>query len=387
MILRELNLLNFKNIEQASLHFADRLNCLIGLNGQGKTNVLDAIYMLSFTKSAFAQQDNLSIRHGETTAMVQGLYEKDDEVLRISCGLKQGGKKVFRRGDKAYSRLSDHIGLLPLVLISPQDLDLVLGGSEVRRRFLDGTLSQYDPAYLPTLNAYSQLLMQRNALLKQLADNDHADLSVLSVYDEQMAPLAEQIYAVRRQCVELFVPYFTDTYAILSDEQEQVSLTYNSQLAQRQVPDVWSMTRERDRILGWTSVGVHKDDLQLTMNGYPLRQVASQGQMKTCLLALRLAQALFLTGQTRHAPLLLLDDLFDRLDSQRVTRFLQFVVRDTLFLPSLQTTIEQPFAQIFLTDTDLNHLARLLDTAPDPSLHEQVRFFEVSEGRITQRQS
>ncbi len=392
MILRELNLLNFKNIHEANLRFADRLNCFIGLNGQGKTNLLDAIYMLSFTKSSFALQDNQCILHGEQMAMVKGIYEKDEETITISCALKQGSKKLFRRGDKPYQRLSDHIGLLPLVLISPQDIELVLGGSDIRRRFIDSTISQYDHTYLPSLNNYNQLLSQRNALLKQYAQTEQTDLSMLSIYEEQMQPLAEQIYEARKQFINHFLPFFEDTYHILSNGNEQVSLSYYSQLSERQLPDAWLSTRQRDTILGWTSVGIHKDDLLLTYIGsnevssnglsasdtFPLKQVASQGQIKTCLLALRLAQALFLSQQTHHQPLLLLDDLFDRLDSNRVAQLLQFVLQDTLVLPSLSLTIHQPFSQIFLTDTDLNHLAGRLSENPQ----QDIRIFQVEQGRI-----
>lgn len=383
MILKELHLLNYKNIAEAHLHFADRLNGLVGLNGQGKTNVLDAIYLLSFTKSAFSVQDRDCIRHGEQMAMAQGVYEKDGEPMTISCGLKQGGKKQFRRGDKNYQRLSDHIGLLPLVLISPQDIGIVLDGSEVRRKFMDGTISQYDPTYLPALNSYSQLLQQRNSLLKQLADSDPATAAssyeeMLSVYEQQMQPLALQVYEARQQFVSRFVPFFSDTYAILSAGSEEVRLAYQSQLADRVLPEAWEQTRARDRILGWTSVGCHKDDLLFTIGGYAVKQVASQGQIKTCLLALRLAQALFLSDQTKQPPFLLLDDIFDRLDSRRVKQLVEMVTGEHIVLPSAQVELTRPFSQIFLTDTDRHHL-----------LHRDAAFtamktFVVSDGQITE---
>ncbi|MBR1922373.1 MAG: DNA replication and repair protein RecF [Paludibacteraceae bacterium] len=379
MLLKELHLLNYKNIADAHLHFADGLNCLVGFNGQGKTNILDAIYMLSFTKSAFSVQDRDCIRHGETMAMVQGIYDKDDEELRISCALKQGSKKLFRRGDKNYPRLSDHIGLIPLVLISPQDIGLVLDGSEVRRKFMDGTIAQYDPAYLPALNNYTQLLQQRNALLKQLSDAPDAAaeqpsrMEILSIYEEQMQPLAIQIYQSRQSFIDQFLPYFLDTYAILSNRHEEVQLAYQSQLADRTLPDAWIQTRQRDLILGWTSVGIHKDDLLLSMGNYPLKQIASQGQVKTCLLALRLAQALFLSRQTQHPPLLLLDDIFDRLDSRRVQQLVHLVTQDHISLPTADETLQHPFSQIFLTDTDRHHLADLL---------HNIRLFHVKEGQV-----
>ena len=381
MTLKELHLLNYKNIADAHLHFADRLNGLVGLNGQGKTNILDAIYLLSFTKSAFSAQDRDCIRHGEQMAMVQGVYEKDGEPLTISCGLKQGGKKQFRRGDKPYQRLSDHIGLLPLVLISPQDIGIVLDGSEVRRKFIDGTVSQYDPAYLPALNSYNQLLQQRNALLKQLAENETGTAAfedVLSVYEQQMQPLAQKIYEARRLFVNRFAPFFIDTYTILSAGSEEVCITYQSQLAERSLPEAWEQTRRRDLILGWTSVGCHKDDLLFTIGGYAVKQVASQGQIKTCLLALRLAQALFLSDRTKQPPLLLLDDIFDRLDSRRVKRLIEMVSSERIELPTAQVVLNTPFSQIFLTDTDRHHILRYDDA------FAAMKTFVVSEGTVTE---
>ncbi|MBP5476671.1 MAG: DNA replication and repair protein RecF [Paludibacteraceae bacterium] len=383
MTLKELHLLNYKNIPEAHLHFADRLNGLVGLNGQGKTNVLDAIYLLSFAKSAFSLQDRDCIRHGEQMAMVQGVYDKDGETVTITCGLRQGGKKQFRRGDKPYQRLSDHIGLLPLVLISPQDIGIVLDGSDVRRKFMDGTIAQYDPTYLPALNNYSQLVQQRNALLKQLADKDgNADNSsygeMLSVYEQQMLPPAQQIYEARRLFIDHFVPFFADTYAILSDGNEVVRLTYQSQLAERQLPDAWEQTRQRDIILGWTSVGCHKDDLLFSIGDYAIKQVASQGQIKTCLLALRLAQALFLSDRIKQPPILLLDDIFDRLDSRRVKQLVEMVTSERIELPAAQVCLEKPFSQIFLTDTDRHHIHRQ-DTS-----FAAMKTFVVSDGTINE---
>ncbi len=382
MTLKELHLLNYKNIPEAHLHFADRLNGLVGLNGQGKTNVLDAIYLLSFAKSAFSLQDRDCIRHGEQMAMVQGVYEKEGETITITCGLRLGGKKQFRRGDKPYQRLSDHIGLLPLVLISPQDIGIVLDGSDVRRKFMDGTIAQYDPTYLPALNNYSQLVQQRNALLKQLADKEGnptaAADEMLAIYEQQMQPLALHIYEARRLFISRFAPFFTDTYAILSNGSEEIGLTYQSQLADRQLPDAWEQTRQRDIILGWTSVGCHKDDLLFSIGEYAVKQVASQGQIKTCLLALRLAQALFLSDRTKQPPLLLLDDIFDRLDSKRVRQLVEMVTSERICLPAAQVCLETPFSQIFLTDTDRHHIHR-----QDTSFAAMKTFF-VSDGTINE---
>ncbi|MCR4665364.1 MAG: DNA replication and repair protein RecF [Paludibacteraceae bacterium] len=380
MIIKELHLLNYKNIPEAHLHFADRLNGFVGLNGQGKTNVLDAIYLLSFTKSAFSLQDRDCIRHGEQMAMVQGVYEKDGESLTITCGLRQGGKKQFRKGDKNYQRLSDHIGLLPLVLISPQDIGIILDGSDIRRKFIDSTISQYDPTYLPALTNYNQLLQQRNSLLKQLADKDATAAfdDMLVVYEQQMQPLALQIFEARRLFVSQFVPFFIDTYTILSNGGENVRLSYQSQFFDRSLPDAWQQTRQRDLILGWTSVGCHKDDLLFSIGGYAVKQVASQGQIKTCLLALRLSQALFLSNQTGLPPFLLLDDIFDRLDSHRVKQLIEMVTSETIELPTAQTVLHSPFSQIFLTDTDIHHLHRW------DSSFAAMKTFVVNGGIITE---
>lgn len=383
MTLKELHLLNYKNIPDAHLRFADRLNGFVGLNGQGKTNVLDAIYLLSFAKSAFSLQDRDCIRHGEQMAMVQGVYERDGESLTIACGMRLGGKKQLRRGDKPYQRLIDHIGLLPLVLICPQDIGIVLDGSEMRRKFMDGTISQYDPTYLPALNNYNQLLQQRNALLKQLGDADGESPAatfneILSVYEQQMQPLAMQIYEARRLFIDRFVPFFTDTYAILSNGSEEVRLTYQSQLSDRTLPGAWEQTRQRDIILGWTSVGCHKDDLFFSIGDYGVKQVASQGQIKTCLLALRLAQALFLSDRTKQPPLLLLDDIFDRLDSKRVAQLIEMVTSERIVLPSAQVELNAPFSQIFLTDTDRHHILGR-DNA-----FAAMKTFVVSNGTITE---
>ena len=359
-MLRSLTILNYKNIREASLYFSDNLNLFVGLNGQGKTNLLDAIYLLSFTKSAFTQQDSACILHGEQLAMVRGEY---DEAV-VSCGLKVGQKKQLRWDQKDYHRLIDHIGRLPLVLVCPQDQELLTEGSEERRRFLDSVISQQDRLYLERLTAYNALLKQRNALLKQLADVPAPDFSLLEVLELQMAPLAEYIYQCRSAFVSAFVPYFQQIYAEISGGAEEVNLTYVSQLQDRTLSEAYVATRPRDLILGWTSQGIHKDELLMTLGDYPIRAVGSQGQQKTYVLSMKLAQALYLS-RTEGAPrpILLLDDIFDRLDSERVERIVRLVKSDR-------------FGQIFITDTDRQHLVDLV--RPD----ESARIFNVSAGCI-----
>lgn len=379
MILTELNILNYRNIREASMTFAPKLNCLIGLNGQGKTNVLDAIYMLSFTKSAYTTQDSLNITHDQEMAMVQGVYKMsrelnslnepltlNDEMMTVSCGLRRGVKKQFRRDRKDYKRLIDHIGLIPLVMVSPADHQLIEEGSDERRRFMDSVISQLDKQYLEHITRYSALLKQRNALLKQYQDAPEVPWDLFEVLEEQMIPSARYIFSAREQFISRFVPIFQELYDELSGGAEQVSLIYQSQLHTRDLHAAYQSTRQRDLILGWTSQGVHKDELQMMLGDYPLKRVASQGQQKTYLLSMKLAQALYISQRLTtndQRPILLLDDIFDKLDSERVARIVRMVKRPE-------------FGQIFITDTDRQHLTDIL--RPDP----EARIFCVADGQI-----
>lgn len=370
MILQELNILNYKNIREASMSFSEQINCFVGLNGQGKTNILDAIYYLSFTKSAYNAIDSQNIHHDEEMALVQGKYVEGDTEEMISCGLKRGVKKQFRRGKKDYKRLLDHIGLIPLVMVSPQDSELVVEGSDERRRFIDGVISQYNKAYLEHLTQYNALLKQRNALLKQYENVGLEQLpaTLFEVLELQMVQHAEPIYAERVKFIEQFTPYFQQVYSAISGDKEQVSLGYVSQLHERDLTEALARTRGRDLILGWTSQGVHKDELEMKLGDYPLKRVGSQGQQKSYLLAMKLGQALYLSGvHAVHAkPILLLDDIFDKLDSERVERIVQLVVG-------------QEFGQIFITDTDRQHLTAILREQAS-----EAKVFVVTNGEITE---
>ena len=393
LILTSLNILNYRNIREASLEFAPKLNCFVGLNGQGKTNVLDAIYLLSFAKSAFTSQDSLNITHGEEMAMVQGVYKMSNdksqmtngESLTISCGLRKGVKKQFRRDKKDYPRLIDHIGLIPLVMISPSDQQLIDEGSDERRRFMDVVISQLDRKYLDCLTTYNALLKQRNALLKQLADKypspsmgEQEGASLLEVLEWQMTEPAEYIFAKRTAFFEAFEPYFAKTYAQISGSAEVPQLRYISQLQDRDLREAYVRTRQRDLILGWTSQGIHKDDLEMRLGDYPLKQVGSQGQQRTFVLTMKLAQALYLFKWSNdqineqmvndqmvnsNKPILLLDDIFDRLDSERVERIVEMVQGDD-------------FGQIFITDTDRQHLTEILKP------NNNAKIFHVENGQI-----
>ena len=391
MILESLNILNYRNIREASLEFGDKLNCFVGLNGQGKTNVLDAIYLLSFAKSAFTSQDSLNITHGEEMAFVQGIYRCPEQLkveslklkedsFTISCGLRRGVKKQFRKDKKDYPRLIDHIGLIPLVMISPADQDLIEDGSDERRRFMDVVISQLDRKYLDCLTTYNALLKQRNALLKQLADKfpspsmgEQEGAALLEVLEWQMVEPAQYIFRARTEFFEAFKPHFEAVYRRIAGEEEIPVLRYVSQLQDRDLREAYVRTRQRDLILGWTSQGIHKDDLEMKLGEFPLKQVGSQGQQRTFVLAMKLAQALYLSkvesrkSKDRVAqsskPILLLDDIFDRLDSQRVERIVEIVQGEE-------------FGQIFITDTDRQHLTEILKP------NEKAKIFHVENGQI-----
>ena len=374
-MLQSLSIINYKNIRETQLHFSDKLNCFIGLNGQGKTNILDAIYYLSFTKSAYNTIDSQNITHDQDMAMIQGTYHLNHhpEAEVITCGIKRGVKKQFRRGKKDYQRLIDHIGLIPLVMVSPQDSDLISNGSDERRRFIDGVISQYNRAYLEHLTLYNALLKQRNALLKQHAETPAEQLptALFEVLEFQLAEHALPIYHERLRFIEQFTPYFQQVYSAISDNQEQVHLQYTSQLHERELVQALSRTRSRDIILGWTSQGIHKDELEMSLGDYPIKRVGSQGQQKTFLLALKLGQALFLSDANilNQQPILLLDDIFDKLDSQRVERIVHLVN-------------SPQFGQIFITDTDRQHLTSILQNAPHEPHIFHVQAGEIRRGRV-----
>ena len=379
MTLTELHILNFKNIAEASLTFADKLNCFVGLNGQGKTNLLDAIYYLSFTKSAFNAIDSQNIRHDAEFAMIQGIYSplavshlplaEGEEDIQVTCAIRRGQKKQFRCGKKDYQRMLDHIGKIPLVMVSPEDNQLIAEGSDERRRFLDIIIGQTDRAYLEHLSLYNALVKQRNALLKQFGEQPTANSQepkagdeLFEVIEMQMVPHAMYIFAQRKAFVEAFVPLFADLYKTIAEVEETPRLTYRSQLFDRELGEALRRTRQRDLILGWTSQGVHKDELEMQLGDYPLRRVGSQGQQKTYLIAMKLAQALYLPLAVSHWPLvegsqepkaksqkpiLLLDDIFDKLDATRVARIIDMLRGEQ-------------FGQIFLTDTDRQHLTDIV---------------------------
>lgn len=367
MILRRLSILNYKNIAEADLTFSPKINCLIGMNGEGKTNLLDAIHFLSLCKSSTTSQDSLVIQHEQPFLALQGWYEADDGTPEeIHCGIKRGQKKVMRRGGKPYKRFAEHIGLIPLVFVSPEDHLLIGGGSEERRRFMDIVISQYCPPYLEALMRYNRALQQRNTLLKQ--EDPAPDPEILSLYEEQMAQDGTYIYQRRKEYIEEFLPVFQRYYTFVSNDREQVELRYVSHGDRGNLLEVIQRDRHKDLAVGYSLHGIHKDDLEMSLGGYPIRREGSQGQNKTFLIALKLAQFDFLrrTG-SRTTPLLLLDDIFDKLDAQRVEQIVKLVA-------------SEDFGQIFITDTNRDHLDSILRHS-----QSDYRIFSVEGGRIDQR--
>lgn len=365
MILDRLSILNYKNIAEATLQLSAKFNCFIGHNGAGKTNVLDAIYFLSFCRSAYTAQDSQVIKHEEPFFVLEGDYVEnaDDQAISIYCGMKRGTKKQFKRDKKAYRRLSEHIGLIPIVMIAPADTLLIEGGSEERRRLMDVVISQFDRSYIDTLNRYNKALQQRNTMLKM--EDAEPDPEVLGILEEQMAVEGEAIYRQRNDLVEQLVPLFQQYYTIISGNKEQVSLSYQSHCQRGPLLDVIRRDRMKDRVVGYSLHGVHRDDLEILLEGHPMRREGSQGQQKTFVIALKLAQFAFLkqTG-TKTMPLLLLDDIFDKLDATRVEKIVQLVSGDG-------------FGQIFITDTNRDHLDQILQQG-----HFDYRLFHVEDGEV-----
>ncbi|CDD33910.1 DNA replication/repair protein RecF [Phocaeicola barnesiae] len=366
MWLKRISILNYKNLEQAELSFSRKMNCIIGKNGMGKTNLLDAVYYLSFCKSATNPIDSQNIRHDQDFFVIQGFYETDtQEPEEVYCGLKRKQKKQFKRNKKEYTRLSDHIGFIPLVLVSPADSLLIAGGSEERRRFMDVVISQFDREYLEALIRYNKALMQRNTLLKSDIEPEE---ELMAVWEEMMATAGTVVYQKRKAFIDEFIPVFQSYYAYISQDREEVSLAYESHAAQGDLLQLIQESRQRDRIMGYSLKGVHKDDLVMQLGEFPIKREGSQGQNKTYLIALKLAQFEFLkrTG-SQTTPLVLLDDIFDKLDASRVEQIVKLVAGDN-------------FGQIFITDTNRDHLDKILK-----KIDGDYKLFEVEGGMVTER--
>ncbi|MBS1638361.1 MAG: DNA replication/repair protein RecF [Bacteroidetes bacterium] len=350
MFLQKLNVINFKNYEEASLEFCEKFNCFVGNNGMGKTNLLDAIHYISFCKSFFNPIDSQNIRYNQPFFVAQGWVNKNGETDEIYCGVKRGHKKQFKRNKKEYDRLSEHIGLYPLVMISPSDTELIWEGSEVRRRFMDSIISQYDKVYLEKLIAYNHVLTQRNALLKQFHDSRSFDSVTLEIWDDQLIMHGEAIIHTRKEFLKEFVPLFNKHYRFISGTNEEVVLEYESSLRDKAYKTVLLTSLERDRAVQYTTAGPHRDDLEFKLNGNSLKKFASQGQQKSYLLALKLAQFELIKHKKHTKPLLLLDDIYDKLDETRFRKLIELVSG-------------QEFGQVFITDTHPQRIKELFATA------------------------
>lgn len=338
MYLKQLSLTQYKNIRSKTFDFNPKINCFVGDNGKGKSNILDAIYHLAFGKSYFNPIASQNIQLGEDFFVVEGRYEREEREEKIVCSLKKGQKKVMKRNGKVYEKLSDHIGLIPTVIISPADRDLIAEGSSTRRKFMDGVIGQTDAVFLQNLIEYHKILSQRNALLKFFALNNTFESDTLAVYNDQLSQRSTSLYEKRKAFMETFIPVFNTRYQDISEGNERVHLEYESQLHQNSHKALLESSLEKDKILQYTSTGIHKDDINFLLEAQPIKKFGSQGQQKTFLIALKLAQFDFLKKQTGGAPLLLLDDAFDKLDQKRVTQIISLVDQND-------------FGQIFLTDT------------------------------------
>ncbi|GAA4280911.1 DNA replication/repair protein RecF [Gaetbulibacter aestuarii] len=338
MILKSLSLLNYKNFDSKVFQFNAKINCVVGNNGIGKTNVLDAIYHLSFGKSYFNPIATQNIKHDEDFFVVQGDYDKEGTEEKIIVSLKRGQKKVIKRNGKPYEKFSEHIGFLPLVIISPADRDLIIEGSDTRRKFIDSVISQGDKSYLNALINYNKVLAQRNALLKYFVLNHTYNQDTLDVYNTQLNDYGQVIFDKRDAFLKTFIPIFKDRYLAISNGNEVVSLSYKSDLFDSDLKTLLEKNIGKDRSLQYTSVGIHKDDLLFDIEEHPIKKFGSQGQQKSFLIALKLAQFDFIKNQSGVNPILLLDDIFDKLDENRVAQIIKLVD-------------DENFGQLFISDT------------------------------------
>ena len=359
MYLKKIALFNFKNFNEASFEFEHKINCFVGKNGVGKTNVLDAIYHLSFGKSYFNTLAVQNIKHDEDFFVIDGEFEKQDRTENILCSFKKGQKKILKRNGKIYEKLSDHLGFIPLVIISPTDADLIREGSETRRKFIDSVISQLDNQYLQELILYQKVLSQRNALLKYFAANRVFETETLGIYNEQLSAYGKNIFAKRKQFLADFIPIFNSFYQNISNSSETVALEYKSQLEHQDLIALLEGNINKDRVLQYTSVGIHKDDLVFTIGDYPIKKFGSQGQQKSFLIALKLAQFEFVKKQSGEKPILLFDDIFDKLDETRVEKIVAMVITDD-------------FGQLFISDTHSDRTENIVK-----STHKSYKIFNL----------
>ncbi|MFS4456657.1 DNA replication/repair protein RecF [Maribacter sp. 2304DJ31-5] len=359
MILKQLSLINYKNFESKDLEFDAKINCFVGDNGVGKTNILDAIYHLSFGKSYFNPVSSQNIKHNADFFVIDGTFEKDERTEKIVCSLKRNTKKIIKRNGKPYERFADHIGLLPLVIISPADRDLIIEGSDTRRKFMDGVISQSDKSYLKALMNYNKVLAQRNALLKYFAVNHTFEPATLEVYNKQLQTFGNEIFEKRKEFVTAFIPIFQEQYKAITGDTEKVDLRYDSKLYKDDLSGLLEKSLEKDRAVQYTSVGIHKDDLSFKIKEYPIKKFGSQGQQKSFLIALKFAQFHFMKEQSNTTPILILDDIFDKLDENRVAHIVALVD-------------DSNFGQIFVSDTHAERTENVVK-----KIHQTYKIFKL----------
>lgn len=362
MYLKNINLSNFKNYSEIDVEFSPRINCFVGDNGVGKTNILDAIHYLSLTKSYFVNVDSVNIRHGDDFFIIKGIFNNSVEDEEVVCGLQRGKRKVFRRNGKEYSRISDHIGRYPVVMISPADSSIITGGSEERRKFMNNVISQFDRNYLNDIITYNKALKQRNRLLKDYASGGRFDRQMLELWEQQMLTPARNIYGSRSGFVEEIVPLFQQYYDHISEEREKVKLKYKSQLSKRSMKELFDRNIDKDRIMRFTTSGIHRDDLILEMDEFPIKEIGSQGQQKSYLVALKLAKFEYIRNKGGMKPILLMDDVFDKFDEHRVAQIIELVS-------------ENRFGQIFITDTHGERMRAVLS-----EINIEYKLFTIDEG-------
>lgn len=359
MIIKNLKIFNFKNHSEKSFDFSPEINCFVGNNGAGKTNILDALHYLSMAKSFLGNLDAQNILHDSDFFAIEAEIQGDEKNDIIKVQLPKEGKKIIKKNDKTYERIADHIGFLPSVMISPYDANLISDGSESRRKFLDAMISQTDSDYLFALIQYQKTLQQRNALLKYFAKNRTFDLNSLEIYNDPLTKFGTQIFEKRQRFVASILPTIQHFYEIISKGNEKVTVIYESNLNEQNFEEILSENLEKDRVLTYTSRGIHKDDLRFEMNGNLIKKFGSQGQQKSFLIALKLAQIKRIKDITNKNPILLLDDIFDKLDDNRVSQLIELVN-------------QQNFGQIFITDTHRERTESVVKR-----INEESKIFQI----------
>jgi DNA replication and repair protein RecF len=347
MFLEKIYLSNFKNYEEANFTFSKQVNCIVGENGSGKTNLLDAVYFLALSKSSVHSQDALSINHDADVMMIDGIFKKNKKKHQITCSIQRGQKKVLMHDKKPYERLADHIGQFPVVLIAPDDTELIKEGSEERRRFFDGVLSQMDATYLSDYQQYNRILEQRNSLLKIFFERNFLDQDLLDTYSDPLVKLAVKIFEQRKSFIEKFLPIFKIHYSILSEGREDVDIIYESEVGSGEFPQEFRLNRNVDVKAQRTTKGIHKDDYVFEIDRYPVKKFGSQGQQKSFVMALRLGQFEMLQELREIKPILLLDDIFDKLDDRRIQKLIESIDNQT-------------FGQVFITDARPERTEKIL---------------------------